>query len=206
MFDGHYDNWRNIRVAKLVNLLGENWFNGKTVLELASGHGKIGKMFKDKGCIVTCAEGRGEHVDTIKRNYPDMNVELVDQTKPYFLGKYDLVIHWGVLYHLPLEYWKQDLENALKHSDLICLESEVADSDNPYFLIKVGEGGYDQSMYESGVRPSADMVEEYVKSLGYSITRYDDSDLNTTDHIYDWKVENTNTWKSGLRRFWLIKK
>jgi len=33
-----------------------------------------------------------------------------------------------------------------------------------------------------------------------------DSDLNSGTHIYDWKIEETKSWKSGLRRFWMIRK
>ena len=119
--------------------------------------------------------------------------------------KFDIVIHWGVLYHL--NDWKSDLISTLKHSDLIFLESEVSDSDDVNFDLKIKEkDGYDQALDGIGSRPSANNVELFIKNLGFDIERFDDENLNSTFHQYNWKVTNTNTWRHGLRRFWIIKK
>ena len=90
---------------------------------------------------------------------------------------------------------------------MIFLESEVSDSDDVNFDLKIKEkDGYDQALDGIGSRPSADNVELFIKNLGFDIERFDDENLNSTFHQYSWKVTNTNGWRHGLRRFWIIKK
>jgi SAM-dependent methyltransferase len=206
MFDGHYDHWRHTRITKLISILGEEWFRDKKVLELGCGYAHIGNVLHEYGADVTVCDGREEHIEVVKNSYPHLKSLVVDQTQPYFVGKFDLVIHWGVMYHLPSQYWKQDLSCAVKHGNLISLETEVSDSSDPSFFNEPHESGYDQSMHSTGFRPSPNMVEEEISSLGFVFDRYDDSDLNSGTHIYDWKIEETKSWKSGLRRFWMIRK
>jgi 2-polyprenyl-3-methyl-5-hydroxy-6-metoxy-1,4-benzoquinol methylase len=47
---------------------------------------------------------------------------FINQNQPYDLKQqFDLVLHLAVLCHI--ENWKQDLESALKHTNLMFLES-----------------------------------------------------------------------------------
>lgn len=205
MFTGHYKHWQQTRIEKIVSIFGKEFFNSKTILELACGHGDIGKYFQSIGAIVTFADGRQEHLNKIKKSDPLATTILLDQDNEWDLKtKFDIIIHWGVLYHL--NNWKQDLQCAIKHSDLIFLETESCDSDNPDFELKLTESGYDQALNGTGTRPSAAMIETYLSLLGVEYQRYDDSDLNSSFHKYDWKVNNTNKLRGGHRRFWIIKK
>lgn len=207
MFDGHYDEWRRKRISKMASVLGGyEWFKGKKVLELACGHGHVGSSLFDYGADVTLCDGRTEYIEHVRIKFPHLKSYVVDQTQPYFLGNFDLVIHWGVMYHLPAKFWKQDLSCAANHANLICLETEVCDTEDPSFCIEPQESGYDQSMHSTGIRPSASMVEQEISSLGFKFDRYDDPDLSTPSHYYHWKVEETKTWRGGMRRFWIIRK
>ena len=99
------------------------------------------------------------------------------------------------------------MKSALRHSDLIFLESEVADSDDPNFDLKVKEKNkYDQALRKWGSRPSADNIEKVLKVENFKFKRFDDLNLNSSFHKYDWEVTNTNTWSHGLRRFWIASK
>jgi hypothetical protein len=119
--------------------------------------------------------------------------------------EFDIVIHWGVLYHL--DNWKADLQISIRHGKIIFLESEVCDSNDPEIEIKVNEPEqYDQAIGRTGSRPSAEMVEKYISETGATFIRYDDSDLNSDSHTYDWPVRNTKNAPAGQRRFWIIKK
>lgn len=212
----HYRTWRPIRVQKIESILGKEFFKDKTILELACGYGDIGKHFRENlGAKVTFAEGRKEHLSFISENNPDSEVIHLNQENEWNLGKrFDVLIHFGVMYHL--ENWKQDLECALKHSDLIILESEIADSNDPKFEQKfIDPVSYDQSIHPEmkATRPSAGYVESVFAENGFSFIRYDDSDLNAGFHRYDWVVtgnaENAATDRNvggGLRRFWIARK
>ena len=211
MFADHYIDWRAKRISKILEIFNKDFFNHKTILELGFGFGDIGKEFISLGADVTFAEGRADHCKILKERFSNSKIINLNQNETWELeNRFDIVIHWGVLYHIC--DWKRDLASTLRHSDLIFLESEVSDSDDPNFDLKVKEndgyekGGYDQALDGIGSRPSADNIELFIKELGFSVERFDDENINSSFHQYNWKVNNTNTWQHGLRRFWIIKK
>lgn len=214
-FMDHYRTWRPTRLRKIENLFPPETFKNKTILEVGCGYGDIGKYFIEKyNSIVTFTEGRKEHISFIKENNPDSIVILQDHNEKWnFNEKYDLLIHFGLLYHL--HNWEQDLICSMNHSDLIVLESEIADSNDVMgnFIVKE-DVGYDQSLNNDfGIRPSSSNVERVINDNGFEFVRCDDSDLNDGNHVYDWKVTGAadKTGKcimQGLatRRFWIIRR
>lgn len=206
-FEGHYSNWRRVRIEKILNIFSREFFNNKTIVEFGCGYGDNGAEFEKLGAKVTYYEGRQQNIDDAKFKYPTREIQLLDQSLDWGIKEnWDIAIHWGLLYHI--DNWKGDLEKVFKCADVIFLESEVCDSDDKNFEIKVKEDSnwYDQSLINVGSRPSAAMIEEFILKNNMKFTRYDDSDLNSDYHTYDWIVTNTNTCRSGLRRFWVILK
>jgi 2-polyprenyl-3-methyl-5-hydroxy-6-metoxy-1,4-benzoquinol methylase len=109
-----YPKWALVRVAKLISIFGAEWFNGKTVLELACGLGLVGQELQKYGAKVTFTEGRSEYLNEIIQHANGSEVYQIDQDEPWDFGrKFDLVLHWGVLYHL--QGWNRDLKTALNH-------------------------------------------------------------------------------------------
>lgn len=214
-YKNYYSDWQLSRIQKIEKIFGRDFFKGKTILEVACGYGDIGKHFREEcGAILTFAEGREEHLDVIRENNPGCEVHHVNQELPWsFEQKFDVLIHFGVMYHL--DNWKQDLINALKCSDIIILESEIADADGIAEYKIYDPEGYDQAINteKRATRPTAEYVESVFKENGFDYVRYDDSDLNAGIHRYDWKVENTAKDKdysryvgAGMRRFWVARK
>ena len=205
-FQSHYNHWRKTRIEKIKNIFSENFFNNKKIVEFGCGHGDVGAEFEKLGAVVTYYEGRQSNIDGAKLKEPNRKIHLLDQSIPWSIeGKYDLAIHWGLLYHIG--DWKQDLKNVFKYADIIFLESEVSDSDDKDFELKINEhNGYDQALKRIGSRPSPAMIEHFILQHNMKFTRYDSSDLNSGFHTYDWIVTNTKTWRHGLRRFWVIEK
>ena len=87
MFSGHYDAWQKSRIDKIISIIGQEFFKDKTMLELGCGHGYIGKYFQDIGADVTFAEGRPEHIDSIKLRMPDAKTVLLNQENNWDLEK-----------------------------------------------------------------------------------------------------------------------
>ena len=214
-YNAHYKGWQQRRIEKIEKIFGEDFFKDKSILELACGFGDIGKHFREKrGANLTFCEGRKEHLSYIQDNNPGSEVLQLDQETNWNLErKFDAIIHFGVMYHL--DNWKQDLECTLKHSDLIILESEIADSNNLIEKKVVDPDGYDQAINEKRIatRPSASYVEKVFTDNGFEFTRYDDADLNDGIHRYDWTVtgdaDRDNYGRGdggGLRRFWIAKR
>jgi SAM-dependent methyltransferase len=215
-FDNCYNRWRETRVNKLISFFGNDW-TGKRVLELACAYGNIGLHLKSLGADVTFADARQKHLDIVLHKDNTAKTILLDQDNNWNLNEsFDIIIHFGVLYHL--DNWRRDLQCAINHSNIIVLESAVADCDYEfeYKLTEEDEDG-ENAFNTIGTVPSAKSIESWLSELDCSYTRFDDSDLNTKWFNYDWVVTNPDlsnivvkTFEDkplyGGRRFWLINK
>lgn len=205
----HYNDWRVKRIRKLESILGKEYFLGKRILEVGAGHGRIGKYLRESyGSTVDFTEGRIELVDEIRKNNPGAIVYHINHNEYWNMpNRYDLIIHWGLLYHLT--NWQDDLKNSLLQlnpSGILALESEVLDNEDDTF-VDINEDSTldDQSLSGPAVRSTAKRIENELTKLGFTFTRYDDPDLNSTIHVYDWIVDNTNGYGARTRRFWVCR-
>jgi SAM-dependent methyltransferase len=202
---GPQTDWNLKRLTKLVEVLGgEEWLRGKKVLDVGCGHGENGKALRTSGADVTFTDGREVHIGFLKEE--GLDAFVMDQDKEWTVeGQFDLIVHWGVLYHL--NNWKQDVKCALDHAPLVCLETEIWDTDEPTFEHKRGESDhYDQALNGTGTVLSAKCFEEYLTSLGATFTRFDDEDLDSHSMVYSWKEGSRPGFVMGQRRFWLIER
>lgn len=216
IFGRIFNLWRLLRVCKLEQIFGVDWFAGKRILELGCGYGNIGLYFQDLGADVTFADGRQEFLDVVKKKCPTAKIIVLDQNNPWDLQQeFDLVIHFGISYHL--QNWQQDLACALKHGQYIAYETAV----NRYAYdieFEIKEFNYGENhcgiIGNQGSLPSISLIE---KQFIGDFKRYDDADLNV-EYMRYTLVCNDNTkikpkpisnWADGYvyggRKFWLIK-
>lgn len=215
VFGGNYNHSRLLRICKLEQIFGHDWFKGKSILELGCGYGNVGLYFKDLGADVTFADARQEFLDVVKSKDSSANTLLIDQDKEWNLAKqFDLVIHWGVLYNL--NNWQQDLQCTLKHSKFLSLESAVNkyDYDIEFKIVDFDYGKEHIGCFNNmGTLPSISKIEN---ELTGNIKRYDDADLNcsfakytlicndkTMSNIIKIKSWNQNDVYGG-RKFWVV--
>jgi len=201
MFKGHYDEWRESRMNGIKKYMPSNYFISKKILEVGCGYADIGNEFYKLGGVVSSSDARQEHIDIVKDRYPHINALIIDGDKDTISEHYDIIVHWGLLYHL--NEIDKHLENISRNCDVLLLETEVADSDDPTFYIKTNELGMDQAFNFVGIRPSPTYIEKILHKNGFQYKLIDDSILNSDYHTYDWKITNTNTWRNGLRQFWI---
>jgi len=205
-----YNVWIDAKVRKLEQIFGgEEFWKGKTVLEVGCGYGNVGKYFHEKyGAIVSFSDGREGNLPHIRTNNPGCEVFHLDQNNPWDLGdrKFDMIMHFGVLYHLT--NWKQDIMYACKYTDLLVLESEVIDAFAADYERHSGEEAGDAHNAVSGQRihTSPSGIEAEFTKNGFEFKRYDDKDLNAVYHHYDWKEENRLDLVGGRRRFWVARR
>lgn len=159
MFTDHYDNWIESRVNGLQKYIKVDYFKSKTLLELGAGHAHIGNKFYKMGVDVTSSDVRIEHINIINQKYPHLKTLLIDGNNFIIDKKYDIILHWGLLYHL--NEIEIHLEQISKKCNVLLLETEICDSDDENFYIIVNENGYDQSINNIGIRPSFKYVEKY---------------------------------------------
>lgn len=201
MFDGHYDNWTQSRMNCIHKYVIQDYFKSKTLLELGGGHANNGNEFSKLGAIVTSSDARKKYLNYVNKIYPHIHTLIIECDNTKLENKYDVILHWGLLYHL--DNIDSHLENVLQNCDVLILETEVSDSDKDNVCIKIKENGYDQAFNAVGSRPSASYVEKILEKNGFFFKIIKDSILNSSFHKYDWDIKNTNTWASGLRRFWI---
>jgi len=91
----------------------------KSVLEIGAGIGLLTRFFEERECDILSIEARPENVAEIRRQYPHRKVKVLDIEKVEdlsFLGEFDIVFCYGVLYHL------SDPDRALQKLSLVCKE------------------------------------------------------------------------------------
>ncbi|NNM72026.1 class I SAM-dependent methyltransferase [Enterovirga aerilata] len=208
IFEVSYAYWRIKRINKILEIYGEDFFRGKRILELGSGLSDIGAFFADLGAEVLCLEGRQETVRLARlkhRKVDRLRIEQHDLEQDFSrFGRFDLLIHFGLLYHIP------DVDGHLSRcfamADEIVLESVVCDSTNPEKIVLV-EGNsnvIEECLHGTGSRPSPSYVERIAEENGFLVARHFTSDLNVDRlFVYDWEHKNDGNlggWRN--RRFW----
>lgn len=200
MFRGHYDGWTQSRINCIKKYIDPEFFKNKTMFEVGCGNGIIGNLFYDMGCDVTSTDVRQEHITTTKSKYPNLKTAIFDCNTDALVTKYDIILHWGTLYHL--ENIERHMSNILQFCDYIFLESEIIYSmDNDY--ITEYECGYDQSINNKGTIPSQSYVEKLLTKSNFNYEMIVDNILNYDFHKYDWVSDNSKKRIYGHRRFWI---
>lgn len=214
IFGGFYNQWRLVRVWKLEQILGVDWFRGKTVLELGCGYGNVGIYLKSLGADITFVDARQEFLDIVRQKDSSAKTIQVDQDKVWGLGtEFDLVIHWGLSYNL--RNWEQDLECTLKHARKLAYETAV----NKFgydLVIPIRNHTYGTQhsgcFNNEGSLPSLSAIE---KILPPSVVRYEDKTMNVQGMDYTQLcsdrsmpvISEVRSWNDervyGGRKFWV---
>jgi SAM-dependent methyltransferase len=205
-FTGDYELWRVNRIRKVLHTLGADWeWKGKRVLELGCGFGDIGAFFADAGANVVSVEGRIENLSIAKlrfRNLPNLQFVQRDLEKSFVdLGRFDVIIHFGLLYHI--ENIDENVRMCAAMSDQVFLETEVLDSQDPNKVTVLQE---DANNYDNGLAGRVSMISPfYIKRLfeeaGMTVEISSDKALNAGPHVYDWQHKNDGSWSKHRRRF-----
>jgi SAM-dependent methyltransferase len=202
----YYLRWNQQRVEVIENHFGKEWFQGKRVLEVGCGVSGIGAHFTTLGADVLVADAVPEFVEAQKAKF-DVSGVVVDFDDEWSLGRYDLVLHLGLLYHLadPVKA----LQDACRSASHLVLETHCVDDDREMVLF-LDEYGFDQAWNKRGCRPSPRFVESRLKDLGMNFEVIRDGLRDNDNHSYDWEVGNTGRVLDergrGLRRFWICQR
>ena len=203
METNYHPEWQINRVQFLIEQFGTEFFRGKRILELAPYNGYIGARFSELGAMVHCVEGRQDNANNIRRNFPQLSVEVADLDTPDWVwGKWDIIINFGLFYHLE-KYHKEHLLNCLNNCKFMFFESVIFDSFEPEIFFRE-ERGDDQSLTERGGSPSTSYVENIFTEASATFTKFSSSKLNGERHHYDWVDTNSKTPSAWARRLWVV--
>jgi len=202
VMNGLLENSNDARYKKLLKIFGNDWFEGKNILEVGAGHGTIGIKLKEKKANVVFTDGYEKHVEVLKARGHEAYV--MDQDKIWTIDrKFDIILHFSVLYHL--KEWKQDLICAMETAPIVVLETEVTNDVED--LVLTDPNNWDQAINGIGIRPAWQNIESHIIDQGRTFVRYDDSDISVGGRNFTWKSddENTKGYNENRRRFYVIR-
>lgn len=200
----YHPDWQKNRLKYVIDRLGEKYFHNKTVLELGPYNGYIGNAISELGAKVTAIEGRQSNADVVKINYPHINVVCANlDTRSWLWGHFDIIINFGVLYHIEKNH-EPFLENCIYNSGLLLLESVIFDSDKAE-IFEVQRDGPDQSLSGWDGTPTKSYVEDIIKTTGKSFECVSSSLLNGNGHRYDMPLTNSKIFNATQRLMWFVK-
>ena len=111
MFDGHYIERNRTKTKFILDSLGTDFFNGKSVLDMGAGFGGITSAFGrlvGSGSITAC-DGRGEHLKVLQKTHPNIKIVKADLDKEFPFKKVDVILDLDLLCHL--KHWEAHLKN-----------------------------------------------------------------------------------------------
>lgn len=212
--DAVFDRYRESELTRLANLFAHvdlARYKGMKVLEVGAGLGRLGEAFALLGFDVTSSDGRPEHVEQMRRVGRKAVVLDLDRQVLRDAGRFDIVLAFGVLYHLREP--RQFLLNCAEMAQVLFLESVVCDREAAVLDLveeRTGRYGRDQALHGTGCRPSCSWVENTCREAGFEEVRDISSGLaNWSTGIFDWKSENDGATRRGgrnLRRMWVASK
>jgi len=195
--------WQENRIRFILSLYDESFFKGKKILELGAFNGDIGNYFTKIGSDVTCVEGLYSNYKLMCEKYPNIkSINCNLDTEEWKFGKFDIIINFGLFYHLEKNHNKH-LKNCLDNCDLLFFESVILDSSDSKLHFR-NESGVDQSLSEVGGTPTSQYVEDIFIESNVKYKRYDDIILDSSPHNYSWLEEDSNIFDGYKRRFWKV--
>ncbi len=205
-FSGPYQFWRISRINQILEIFSIEELSSFRILEVGAGNCEIGAFFADLGAEVISLEGRLRNVNLAKLRWSKIkNLEIIlsdlDQDNLSEYGEFDLIINFGLIYHL--KNVEEHLKNCSKISKHLLLETLMLDSkEEKLLLLKEEETQITQSLNGLGSRPTINFLEKLFYKLGYKYKRLENQRLNSGIYKYDWIPKNDNKVKSGYYKMW----
>jgi len=165
---------------KLIAARGETirWVVGKlkpalalaTALDAGCGVGFFSQTLQESGLNVCGFDGRGENVAEARRRFPAIPFEKADIENPGILclGKFDLVLCFGLLYHLENPLVAIRNLQALTGKCLL-LESMCIPDEKPAMLLREEPRQDDQSLTNIACYPSEGSLVKMLYRVGFRV-------------------------------------
>ena len=172
-------------VAELTPILGFS-----TALDAGCGVGFFSLVLRECGLSVGGFDGREENVEEARRRFPGTPFEVGDIEHPAItgMGKFDLVLCFGLLYHLENPMLAIRHLRALTAKGLL-LEGMCVPGAQAEFLIREEPRAADQSLTDIALYPSENGLVKMLYRAGYQsvyrVTPLPDHDdfQETAEHV-----------------------
>jgi SAM-dependent methyltransferase len=140
----------------------------QTAFDTGCGVGYFSGVLQDLGLRVSAADGRADNVTEARARYPQVDFHVADAEDPLpsDIGTFDLVLCFGLLYHLenPLRAMRNLRTLTGK---VLLLESLCLPDDQPFLLLLDEPLGEDQSLRAVSCYPSEGAMVKMAYRAGF---------------------------------------
>jgi SAM-dependent methyltransferase len=183
------------RLAHLVSL--ELPLAGSRVLDVGCGVGHLAAELVNLGFSVVCVDGREENVASLRSRYPSLAAHVADVETGalHLLGRFDVVLCYGLLYHL------ENPIKALRNIESICgeallLETMICDHSLPVLRIEDDTLSSNQGLRGIGCRPSPGYLAVALSRVGFRHVYAPRVPPNHPDFQFEWR-NNLDSTRDG---------
>jgi SAM-dependent methyltransferase len=127
----------------------------RTVLDVGCGVGYFAASLRDMGFEVSAVDAREANITEARRRHPGIAFHVADVEDPQLtaLGPFDVVLSFGLLYHLENPFRTMRILQALT-GKLLLVESICLPQETPMLLLFDEPAGEDQSLRAVSCYPS----------------------------------------------------
>jgi SAM-dependent methyltransferase len=182
------------RLAHLASL--DLAIDGRRVLEVGAGVGRLSGFFVDRGCSLIVTEARVENLSELRRRLPTVDVREADVEESLeHLGVFDVVFCYGVLYHL--ESPLRALRNmGAVCADLLLIETMVCDARIPMLCLEDETTSVNQALRGLAHRPSPSYLALALNRVGFDHVYAAADPPDHPDYRFSW-LDNLETERDG---------
>ena len=161
--------YREITDARLEHLatLGLP-VEGRSVIDVGCGIGRLSEFFVSRGCDVLCVDGREDNIAQLRAQYPERRAAVVDVETDELVahGSFDVVFCYGLLYHLsdPLAFLGRA---ATICRELMIVETCITDSEERVLFLVDDPDDPTMSLSRVASRPSPAYVVASLRLSGF---------------------------------------
>jgi SAM-dependent methyltransferase len=160
----------------------------RRVLDVGCGVGHLARFFVERGCDVLCVDGRSQNVERLRELYPHLKARVLDiESDPVAeLGRFDVVLAYGVLYHLENPFRALRTFASLTE-DLLLIETMVADHHLPLVRLAEETSTYSQALRNVGSRPTPSFVVMVLRQAGFGHVYAPRTPPDHPDFRFEWR-------------------
>jgi SAM-dependent methyltransferase len=161
----------------------------RTALDMGCGVGYYSAMLQGLGLQVTATDARAENIAEARNRHPGIDFRVADAEDPSLaaLGTFDLVVCFGLLYHL--ENPMRAIRNLRALTGkLLILQSMAVPDEQPFLFLLDEPPGEDQSLRAVSCYPSEGAIIKMAHRAGFP-------------HVYRFcELPNHEDFRAGVGR------
>lgn len=140
----------------------------RTALDVGCGVGHFSTFLRDMGFQVTGVDGRAENVTEAQKRYPNIPFYIanVEDSSITHLGKFDLVLCFGLLYHLENPFAAMRNLYALT-TKVLLIESMTVPEQRPVLILRDEGQSEDQGLHFIAFYPSESAIVKMCYQSGF---------------------------------------